>query len=114
MVDTVFEIINYFKPKYWWIENPQTGRMKEYITLPFYDIDYCKYSDWGYKKRTRFWTNIEDFDAKLCNKDCGNMITVKDHLIHHTNLGNNLRNELGRKHRVDMRGNKHLTNRYER
>jgi len=71
MVDKVREIINYFKPKYWWIENPQTGRMKDYITdLPYYDVDYCMYTDWGYKKRTRFWTNIEDFDAKFCDKQC--------------------------------------------
>jgi len=74
MVDKIFEIIDYFKPKYWWIENPQTGRMKEYITdKPFYDIDYCKYSDWGYKKRTRIWTNIKNFKPKLCKMDCDNV-----------------------------------------
>lgn len=73
MVDKVREIIEYFKPKYYWIENPSTGRMKEYITdLPFYDIDYCKYSNWGYKKATRFWTNIEGFNAQKCKKDCEN------------------------------------------
>ena len=72
MVDKVREIIDYFKPKYWWIENPQTGRMKSYITdLPYYDVDYCKYSDWGYRKRTRFWTNIKNFEPKTCKKDCG-------------------------------------------
>ena len=72
MVDKVREIIDYFKPKYWWIENPQTGKMKEYITdLDYYDVDYCKYSNWGYKKRTRFWTNIKGFEPKKCNKDCG-------------------------------------------
>lgn len=48
--------------------------MKEYIKdKPFYDVDYCKYSDWGYRKRTRFWTNIENFEPKLCKKDCDNM-----------------------------------------
>ena len=51
--------------------------MKTYITdLPFYDIDYCKYSDWGYKKKTRFWTNIEGFIPMICKNDCENMITV--------------------------------------
>jgi hypothetical protein len=29
--------------------------------IPFYDVDYCMYSDWGYKKRTRIWTNKTDF-----------------------------------------------------
>jgi len=74
MVDKVKEIIDYFKPKFFWIENPQTGRMKDYITdLPYFDVDYCMYSDWGYKKCTRFWTNIVGFEPKTCNKKCGNM-----------------------------------------
>ena len=83
MVDKVFEIIEYFKPKYWWIENPQTGRMKDYIKEKYpqyntyYDVDYCKYSNWGYKKRTRFWSNIKDFKPKTCNKDCENMVNGK-------------------------------------
>jgi len=68
------EIINYFKPKYYFIENPQTGRMKEYMTHhPHYDVDYCMYSDFGYKKRTRIWTNLEGLDPKLCNGNCGNI-----------------------------------------
>ena len=70
------EIIDYFKPTYWFMENPQTGRMKDFLKdVPYYDADYCKYSDWGYKKRTRFWTNVDmDHDEpKLCCKDCENM-----------------------------------------
>lgn len=64
------EIIDYFEPTFWFIENPQTGRMKEFITKPFYDVDYCRYG-FPYKKRTRIWTNLDGFDAKLCNKQCG-------------------------------------------
>ncbi len=67
------EIIDYFKPSYYFIENPQTGKMKNYIDKPFYDVDYCMYSNWGYRKRTRIWTNLEGFTPKLCNKKCGNM-----------------------------------------
>ena len=71
------EIIEYFNPRLWFIENPQTGRMKNYITdLPFYDVDYCMYG-FEYKKRTRIWTNLEGFDAKICNKKCGSMIGNK-------------------------------------
>ena len=52
--------------------------MKEYITdLPYYDVDYCMYSDFGYKKRTRIWTNLKNFNPKLCNKNCGNIINNK-------------------------------------
>ena len=68
MVEKVFEIIDYFEPKYFIIENPYTGRMKEYINdlIPFYVIDYCRYG-FNYRKRTILWTNIEGFDPKLCN-----------------------------------------------
>ena len=77
MVDKVREIIDYFYPKYYFIENPKTGSMKDYIVdLPFYDVDYCKYSDWGYKKATRFWTNVEGFIPKICSKDCENIIKI--------------------------------------
>jgi len=92
MVDKVFEIIDFFKPKSWWIENPQTGRMKHYINeirpnIEWYDVDYCKYG-FMYKKRTRFWTNIKDFVPKLCKKDCGSTIKFDGHTYHITNNGN--------------------------
>jgi len=68
MIDKVFEIIDYFKPKYWWIENPKSGKMKEYINdlIPFYDVDYCQYGI-SFRKPTRFWTNIEGLKFKKCN-----------------------------------------------
>lgn len=67
------EIIDYFKPNHYFIENPQTGKMKDYIGgLPYTDGDYCMYSDWGYRKRTRFWNN-SGCKLKKCNKACGNI-----------------------------------------
>ena len=93
MVDTVFKILDYFKPKYWWVENPQTGKMKRYIEqikpdVKWVDVDYCKYG-FEYKKRTRFWisNSLTDFIPKLCKKDCGSMI-MKDNInIHKKNIG---------------------------
>jgi len=83
------EIIEYFNPKYYFIENPQTGRMKEYIAdKNFFDVDYCMYSDWGYKKRTRIWTNLIGFNNLTCNKQCGNIININGHLLHKSNCGN--------------------------
>lgn len=81
LVLKTFEIIDYFKPELWCIENPQTGRMKEreiMKDIPFYDVDYCMYSDWGYRKRTRVWTNKINWDNKLCDGSgaCGNMIEI--------------------------------------
>jgi site-specific DNA-cytosine methylase len=77
------EIIDYFQPKYYFMENPQTGRMKEYVNRPFYDVDYCMYSDFGYQKRTRIWTNLEKFEPKKCNGNCGNIFMSK----HKVNFG---------------------------
>jgi len=80
------EIIKYFKPQYYFIENPQTGRMKNYMTeYKHYDVDYCKYG-FDYRKRTRIWTNLKDFDAKICKKDCG---SIKDnkHISQVTSIG---------------------------
>ena len=93
MVDKIFEIIEYFKPHYWWIENPSTGKMKEYISSQypqydkFYDVDYCKYSDWGYMKKTRFWTNIENFEPKRCKLDCENIININGIKKHKKTFG---------------------------
>jgi site-specific DNA-cytosine methylase len=73
----IFEIIDYFKPKLWCLENPQTGDMKNRIPMknkPFYDADYCRYSSWGYKKPTRFWTNRTGLKLKRCTKNCRNMV----------------------------------------
>jgi hypothetical protein len=87
LVLKTLEIINYFNPHYWFIENPATSRMKD---RPFmkdinnYVVDYCMYSDWGYRKRTRIWTNRTDFKPLLCNKNCGNMVGN----LHKNNLGN--------------------------
>jgi len=70
------EIINYFEPKFWAMENPQTGLMKEQPfmqNLPFKDIDYCKYG-MPYRKRTRIWNNISGWNPKpLCRNDCESM-----------------------------------------
>ena len=76
IVIKTLEIIKYFKPRIWFVENPQTGLLKqqEFMKgLPFFDIDYCKYG-MPYRKRTRLWTNIETWTPRpLCKKDCGSM-----------------------------------------
>ena len=35
------------------------------------------YSDYGYKKPTRFWTNIKGFNPKKCKMNCDNLIAVE-------------------------------------
>jgi len=88
MVDKVREIIEYFQPRYYFIENPATGKMKTYITdIPFYDVDYCKYSNWGYKKKTRIWTNLKNFKPKICKNDCENIIITNKQKLHKERMG---------------------------
>jgi len=81
------EIIDYFNPPLYIIENPGTGKMKNYIDRPLFVVDYCKYADWGYKKRTHIWTNKTNFAPKTCKKDCGSLTTVNDKTIHTVALG---------------------------
>lgn len=62
------EIIDYFKPDYYFIENPKTGRMKNYMNelIPYHDVCYCRYG-FDYKKPTRIWTNLKEFKPLYCN-----------------------------------------------
>ena len=58
LVVHALEIIRYFNPKVWLLENPRGGHLKDrsfMSDLPFVDVDYCQFSDWGYQKPTRIW-----------------------------------------------------------
>ena len=76
LVIRTFEIIDYFKPRVWYMENPFTSCLKnrDFMQDKDYCIgDYCKYSDWGYKKPTIFFTN-KPVSLHRCKRDCDNMI----------------------------------------
>lgn len=67
-VEKVLEIIDYFQPKEWYIENPWSSAMKELPCmqgLKSYRFDYCQFG-YGYKKPTRIWTNREDMQDRPC------------------------------------------------
>ena len=73
ILNKTLEIIEYFNPTFFTIENPQTGNMKNYITdIPYTDVDYCMYG-LPYKKRTRIWNNF-GFEGNVCNKECGSCV----------------------------------------
>ena len=68
IVQRCLDIIHYWKPKYWVIENPQTGLLKTRAVvqgLNFKDVDYCMYGA-PYRKRTRLWTNCMWTSRPLC------------------------------------------------
>jgi len=68
IVQRCLDIIRYWRPRYWVIENPQTGLLKtrEVVQgLEFKDVDYCMYGA-PYRKRTRLWTNCTWTPRPLC------------------------------------------------
>ena len=51
------EIIAYFEPDRWFIENPQSSRMKDFIDSAPVTFDYCMYG-FPYRKSTNIWSNV--------------------------------------------------------
>ena len=76
IVMKTIEIIDYFNPRIWFIENPQTGLLKKQdfmIGKPYMDVDYCKYG-MPYRKKTRLWNNLYEWEPQpLCKRDCNSM-----------------------------------------
>ena len=105
LIYKVWEIIDYLNPQFWFLENPLSSLKDREVMKdkPYYIVDYCMYSDWGYKKRTCIWTNKKDWEALVCDNkgSCGNMINIHNHKIHKTNLGN-ADNHLRCKHKTDV------------
>ena len=79
IVKRTLEIIAYFNPTTWVLENPQTGLLKKQVFmvgLPYVDVDYCKYG-MPYRKRTRLWTNRNLQLLPLCKYDCDSLDETK-------------------------------------
>tara|TARA_R100000700_G_C3129909_1_gene115542 strand:+ start:321 stop:905 length:585 start_codon:yes stop_codon:yes gene_type:complete len=79
LVKKTLEIINYFKGCIYFIENPQTGKLKDrpfMKDIPFIDVDYCMFG-WYIRKRTRIWTNKKDLENRLCDGTCGRIVDNK-------------------------------------
>ena len=76
LVQRVLEIIGYFEPRVWLIENPKTGFLKTrefMLGLPYVDVSYCKYG-FDYRKHTRIWTNmVPTTEPMYCRGDCNKM-----------------------------------------
>ena len=77
LVQKCREIIDYFEPGVWFIENPDTGYLKSrpfMQNLPYARVDYCMYrintdtdAFCPYRKRTRIWTNAQ-WTPRLCDR----------------------------------------------
>lgn len=93
LVCKTLEIINYFKPRSWYIENPQTGLLKTrpfMQGLPYYDVTYCMYG-FDYMKPTRIWTNVAGFQPRFCKFDCPAMTDFGHKRMHKIAIGSSKR-----------------------
>ena len=73
LVQRALEIMEYFQPKYWWLENPATGLMStrpcvQHLGKP-YRVDYCQYGA-PYRKATHLWSNCPHLRPRVCTKRC--------------------------------------------
>ena len=69
LVRAALAIIDYFGCPYF-LENPQTGLLKERSFMegrPFQDVTYCSYG-YKYQKKTRIWTNTSWIPRPLCDR----------------------------------------------
>jgi hypothetical protein len=74
------EIIAYYEPRLWFIENPATGLLKtREIMLPLSRyIHTCSYGKYGRNyKATKIWTNREGLVLQYCTSN------LCDHKRHH-------------------------------
>lgn len=79
MILRVIEIIKYFQPKSWFIENPRGllihfPELKEFIkNINAYNttVYYGNYDNWGFPKPTHIWSNIKLWTEKspIMNED---------------------------------------------
>ena len=57
LINHTLDLIAELCPKYWFMENPFHGALKDQVMVrnyPFVDVYYCAY-DWPFQKRTRLW-----------------------------------------------------------
>ena len=96
LVRKTIQIIRYFAPRLWWIENPRGGFLKSRDFMKgarFLDVDYCQFSDWGYQKPTRIWccAQIARLPSRLCDGSTCPQLEVgpTGNLRHRERLGGN-------------------------
>ena len=70
IVEKTLEIIQYFRPRFWWLETPRHGklpRMAVMQAIPFWDADYCRFGR-DFQKPTRFYGSslLSLFEAQKC------------------------------------------------
>lgn len=87
IVKRCFDIIAYYKPASWFLENPGGAALLE--KRPFMKkytkyINRCTYCFYGkpYKKQTNIWSNVPNLELMCCNRDtpCSVYKSLEKHL----------------------------------
>lgn len=87
MVLKVIEIIKYFKPKSWFIENPRAllkwfPPLQDFIRESNGNMNivyYANYNNWGFPKPTNIWSNLPLWDDEHVPEMPSNTYTFKHH-----------------------------------
>ena len=73
LVQKALEIIQYFNPRAWFLENPASGLLKTrqfMYLIPCVTVSYCKYGA-KYQKHTMLWGTVMHNNWRpKCKKDC--------------------------------------------
>ena len=77
MVRRALEIVEYYQPAFWFLENPRTRKLPKpdfMQGIPHIDVYYCMFSDWGYRKPTRIWghPSLKTLEPRICDHQCTN------------------------------------------
>jgi hypothetical protein len=111
IVKRCLDIIQYFRPWRWFVENPGGGARLH--TRPFmrswerykHSCCYCRYG-YNYRKVTNIWTNRPNTQLKMCNikTPCATFAAYKRHFhtaqCSYTNAGNRGTGKLGNRYSV--------------
>ena len=69
LVTRTLDIIDYFRPRAWFIENPAGSLLWRRFHFPrVVQTSYCSYNNFPYRKKTSIATNLRDF---LLRDPCG-------------------------------------------
>ena len=85
LVHRAIQIIGYFKPPAWFIENPWGGMLRRRSVVSMLPmpkkVSYCKYGA-RYQKHTAILTNT-DIEFKCCKKDCNAVVVGESGRMRH-------------------------------
>ena len=81
LVQKALEVIEYFKPRAYFLENPASGMLKSrpfMHLIPCVTVSYCKYGA-GYQKHTMLWGTVMHHNWRpKCQRDCESIVNGKD------------------------------------